>query len=574
MGSMNTTYVRALFSNMGQHTSIMQLPAQSGKTRRATELMNKWNQILETDGSMGHHHLNLIFTSNSKLLSRQTARRVQREVHGAGGGEEYEESSSDSDDESESDANFNGIVYDIPSPTSNKTFPWISGGRKPMNERDVYFSIRKEGVENIICCTNKARIRRVITLMNYLCDDRHCFDMEGRTVNIWIDEADACMKLWRRHIRDIVRWGDFVNKVVLISATMGPVIQYFHKEGIDCNLRVFQNTHADVYVKFSECEVHHEHSDDASQTAIDHLISVLDHVAIPANSRWFCPGSVARKSHEEVAMELLRRGFNVLILNGKQKHLLFCDGSTPIPVMDEMGEDNLELSTAIRKLYYEHSLNEQPFAVTGNLCVSRGITFASKEGDQEFLFTHGVIPDIGSAEEIYQMVSRCLGNFRDYRTFVPPKLYMNRIVSSKICNQEHLAVELARRYFRPDIGETTHLSSQDYASISQEHRLHAKESRRVKKDASDRQHCLFNTQEEAIRFAKETLHVSLRKRDASEYKSPGTLLQRDGTNPTLEYVLKRFWGIGNGPGKSAVRMVLTDQDKWCVYWAPSLISKS
>jgi hypothetical protein len=100
------------------------------------------------------------------------------------------------------------------------------------------------------------------------------------------------------------------------------------------------------------------------------------------------------------------------------------------------------------------------------MCISRGITFASKRDHFEFIFTHGIIPDIGSPEEIYQMVARCLGNFREFDTFVNPNLYMTERVASKIANQEHLAIELARRYY--DGNETHTLTVDDFDAVANE----------------------------------------------------------------------------------------------------------
>jgi hypothetical protein len=137
----------------------------------------------------------------------------------------------------------------------------------------------------------------------------------------------------------------------------------------------------------------------------------------------------------------------------------------------ESVSDDVELSEAIRTLYYDYQLDSAPFAVTGNMCISRGITFASKKDHFEFLFTDGVISDIGSAEEIYQMVARCLGNFREFDSFVKPNLYMTERVASKIANQEHLAIELARRYYN---GNDTHiLSADDFDAVAKEHPIMA-----------------------------------------------------------------------------------------------------
>jgi hypothetical protein len=123
-----------------------------------------------------------------------------------------------------------------------------------------------------------------------------------------------------------------------------------------------------------------------------------------AGSRWFCPGAVARKSHDEIAAELLRRGFNVLILNGDKKQLVFSDATCPpVNVMSAVSDD-VELSEAIRTLYYDYQLDSAPFAVTGNMCISRGITFASKNEHFEFLFTHGISTKLVRSQVSRQMM--------------------------------------------------------------------------------------------------------------------------------------------------------------------------
>ena len=46
-------------------------------------------------------------------------------------------------------------------------------------------------------------------------------DIDGviHEFNIWIDEADACMKQWTKRLNTIKSFGDLINKFVLISAT-------------------------------------------------------------------------------------------------------------------------------------------------------------------------------------------------------------------------------------------------------------------------------------------------------------------------------------------------------------------
>lgn len=440
---------------MRELITLMYLPAQSGKTRKMTDLMNLWDCVVISGGNQ-ENHINIIFTSNNKLLAKQTKKRVDKATEC----DAASDISELSDEDSETD-NFNGIVKDAYE--SKRTIAWIAGGEYK-TEKQLDQAIRAGDIDNVICCTNKNRLDRAMALIRLL--ERNRSRLGNRTINIWIDEADACMKQWTKRLNTIKSFGDLINKFVLISATNSPVIRYLHRSEEEFNLRVYPQTHAECYVRFTDCILEHAYSE-LRQTPIQHICAVLDKVHPQPGSRWFCPGAVAKKSHNEIADELLRLGFNVLILNGDRKQILFADSSVlPVNVMETVSDD-VELSDSIRQLYYEYQLYDAPFATTGNMCVNRGITFASKNNHQEFMFTHGIISDIGSDEDIYQIVARCLGNFREYDTFVNPQLFMTEIVASKIRQQENVAINLARRYYNGN--DTATISPEDLNVVLNEH---------------------------------------------------------------------------------------------------------
>jgi len=82
----------------------------------------------------------------------------------------------------------------------------------------------------------------------------------------------------------------------------------------------------------------------------------------------------------------------------------------------------------------------------------------------------------------------------------------------------------------------------------------------------DKEYREFDTQEEAIKFSKEILKVNFNKRTNAE--APQELKTKDGNNPSSDYLFNRMWGISP---KNHARMVPTCNEKWCVYWRPSLI---
>jgi hypothetical protein len=78
--------------------------------------------------------------------------------------------------------------------------------------------------------------------------------------------------------------------------------------------------------------------------------------------------------------------------------------------------------------------------------------------------------------------------------------------------------------------------------------------------ASDFEFKLFEKDEDAIVWAKKTFNQSMQK---CKSKAPVTL-QKNGKNPTFQYMKDRQWGMT--PGKC--RQVRLDDDQICVYWRP------
>jgi hypothetical protein len=426
---------------MGSSLSLIHLPAQSGKTRKMTELINRWNLITDLSGNSSDC-LNVIFTSNTKLLTKQTAGRIATDV------DDVSQISDLSSDEEDSLS----IEMDIGEKVS-KTLAWISSGKK-LSVSDVFTNVMLgavgNGINNIICCTNKIRMQNIKKLL----DDLNRMFMAGcfkKRVNIWIDEADACIKLWDKNInwaKNITNTSDFVQNIVLISATMVPVYNRLHKEEIEPNLRTYENTHAPVYHKYSESIVRHDYSENAKFPVIQ-LKDVLENnpELMSAGSRVFCPANKAKKTHEELCAELLKYGFNVLLLNGEHKEIRFCNGRQSIQIAEQL-ETDLEISKTLNRLYHELELFNRPFAVTGNLCIGRGITFASQIEGREFLFTHGIIPEVSNGDEGYQMVARCCGNIKGYASYQLPIIFVSEKTDALIRQQENIAVDFAKSFYQ------------------------------------------------------------------------------------------------------------------------------
>jgi hypothetical protein len=486
------------------NTTLLQLPAQSGKTRKATDLMNKWNEMFSALNQQSN--VNIVFTSNNKLLTNQTAKRLQTDVKSCV--------------DTEPQSNINNINYspepeitddlsidgDIPS--GSKTIPWVSGRKSKHTPREMAMMLLLSEIDNVVCCTNKIRIEHVLALFDVLDNLRRHSNFQ-RNVNIWVDEADECIGFVKRYQSRFNQYSSLLYNVVLITATMRPVFKYVHKNGFDCKLRLYQNTHLPCYNKYSECTHIFNHTP-VGMMPLQQIQCVLDDANLPATCRLFCPAGFKKSSHDDVVDLLLHRGFNVCILNGDRKQIVFSNRNVnPIDIYEDVS-DETELSAIIRNYYYNYELYNAPFAVTGYLCIGRGITFASKLGDQEFMFTHGIIPDEGTAEDAYQLVARCLGNIKEYACFQKPVLYLNKHVHQKILQQEHIAVELARRYYTGVDEDTRVITKEELYQIQKEKPV-LKPSTKPVKPYKRAPLCLPFTQHETHLWSKYQEYVATSK---------------------------------------------------------------
>lgn len=73
---------------------------------------------------------------------------------------------------------------------------------------------------------------------------------------------------------------------------------------------------------------------------------------------------------------------------------------------------------------------------------------------------------------------------------------------------------------------------------------------------------IFASQGEAITWSKANLDHTFRKR--KDANAPKELLD-NGDNPTVDYIIKRWWGLSI---KTKYRMVPANDGRWVVYWKP------
>lgn len=289
------------------------------------------------------------------------------------------------------------------------------------------------------------------------------------------------------------------------------------------------------------------------------------------NTRSFIPGHIRRSGHNAIKDLIFSINNNaiVVIVNGIDKNLEYKDCSGNTKTLRLASEDE-ELCETISRLVFHHNLQNRPIVITGLLCVGMGQTLTHKSLGS---FTSAIFGHLDlTNDEIYQLFGRITGRMKDWgdkyiQTQVYcPTIIMNRCTAMEECARhmasDHNGEVVTQEHYREPMTEMGEVGQSAIENI----RIPKKKKQvKHKGEDTDKDCYTFDSQEEAISYAKTELGAKFNKRTTSDAPKE---LQTNGKNPSTEELLKRMWGIND---KNCVRMIPTLNGKWCVYWRPSLI---
>jgi hypothetical protein len=174
-------------------------------------------------------------------------------------------------------------------------------------------------------------------------------------------------------------------------------------------------------------------------------------------------------------------------------------------------------------------------------------------------------------DEIYQLFGRITGRIKEWGDkYVQTQVYcptaiMHRCIVMEECARnmacEHNGDVVSQEDYREPMNNMGDKGKSAIENIRKVRDIQVK----FKAEDTDKDHETFETQDAAIEFVKKNLKVKLFRRPTSDAPKE---LQTDGKNPSSKDLVKRMWGINN---KNCVRMIPTNDNKWCVYWRPSLL---
>lgn len=393
-------------------------PEQSGKTFVMIQQIIK---DLEEKDYEGKKTVNFIFCDNSLLLTKQTGERVKNDL------EEYQ---------------VNGELYiELSSHNRTEHHDW----------RSVVGTLTTSEVNNVLCCTNGIRVDDVYEIIQRL-NNYHLTENKF-LFKIWLDEGDKFIKPISSTFKPLVDEYDNVD-VYCITATPKKLFDVYKQ----MNVFPIENTTTPNYHGWNDNDI----------TLVDHIAGfdfvrhVLDECAkelIVSGSKWFIPAGHTKKSHKAVKDICNERGMATIIVNGEGIQIYFPNKTFHIFNKDE------ELNTLLKKIYKQHHLENYPVAITGNICIGRGISIVS----EDFMFDCGILSLCHNQQEASQNSGRLKGNIKGFSTYKPFKVFTTEQFDKVAKEWEKKSRGLAELAFkRAEEGNSTIITKNEFKTVGED----------------------------------------------------------------------------------------------------------
>jgi len=479
-------------------------PEQSGKTFIMIQQIIK---DLE-ESTEGKTVINFIFCDNSLLLTKQTSQRVKDDVTPFTINEEkYIEFSSRND------------------------------GFAQRNAGAVIAKIIMKDIRNVICCTNGKRVSDISTIIKDFNGSPHT---KGKfEFKIWLDEADKFTNFIGKTFTPLVHENDNVQ-LYFLTATPNELFKKYEKLNVfpleyttSPNYHGWQDNHKMIL----------ENTSGTTEGFVHYVLSEVVSAPPSPGSKWYIPASTKKVTHEQVRDSLLGKGFAVFVVNG--------DGlALSVPGQERVCEKKTEeLNIQMLRLYKEKNVSRFPVAVTGNICVGRGVSIMSPE----FIFDYGILSNCAKKAEASQNAGRLKGNMKDWPNYNPPTVFTTAKFDKVAIEWEEKSRRLATLAFeKQQDGERPVISKPEFKGIGNEH-------------AFEFDWCVFPNDKTALAWIADPEIGLNKKMSKTAPNAPKTFRDDfDGNNPTSDYLINRKWGVDGV--KIWIRKFHTDTNEICVYW--------
>lgn len=320
----------------------------------------------------------------------------------------------------------------------------------------------------------------------------------------------------------------------------------------------------DIYSKYKCDKMELNNNAKKVLSYIEYILEKYPNI-IQKNTITFIPAHTQVITHKYVRKLVLKKNKNavVILMNGQEKTIKYNN------IKYILNNSNNEVCDEIATYIIEHKLISRPIVFTGFLCVGMGQTL-----------THRLLGSFTSAifghldlknDEIYQLFGRITGRMKDWDTYKQTEVYCPSNIKSICITMEECARNMANEHNGDIISQTDYREPMHtLGHIGMPALNNIRPTKKIKNTdhKNDKEYKIFDTQNEAIEYSK--IHLKKKFDKRNDTRAPEALIQDDNKNPSVEDIISRMWGLNE---KNPARMIPTNDDKWCVYWRPSLINK-
>lgn len=296
------------------------------------------------------------------------------------------------------------------------------------------------------------------------------------------------------------------------------------------------------------------------------------------NTRSFIPAHRRRSGHIRVRDLIfdINQMAVVIVINSTMKEMQF-KNETGQTITVSMISRTGELCETIANKVIEYNLQSRPIVITGFLCVSMGqtLTHPALGPFTSAIFGHMDLTN----DDIYQLFGRVTGRMKAWETYVQTTVYCPSIIMNRCGVMERSVRNIIENYNGQTVTREEYMEPIIEEKSTEENIRVPKvvgSKKKEKESISDFDYRVLDSFEEARDFAG-------RKGNKLNNRSgyPETLLQKDGSLPTMEQLITRKYGltrkdVNNATDKekkqNTLRAYKTNLNKWLVYWRPSFFN--
>ena len=316
-------------------------------------------------------------------------------------------------------------------------------------------AIAAKGIKNVLCCTNGTRIEDIYTIVSEL--NESTLTKGKLFFKIWLDEADKFTGFIDTTFRPLV--DDYDNiQVFCITATPKKLFDKYNY----MNVLPLENTTQPNYHGWDDNDICLIDFNTSCEGFIQFVLDreVRENGRIKPGTKWYIPAEYKKSSHEAVKEICVKMGFAVFVVNGEGICL-----TLPDRTMYTFKKDD-ELNPKILDIYQKHSLDKYPLAITGNICIGRGISIMSKD----FMMDYGILSSCHNQQEASQSSGRMKGNIKDWPGYKPPKVFTTVRFDNIAREWEKKSRNLAELAFKKEAeGKSTMISKAEFKTLSEEY---------------------------------------------------------------------------------------------------------